>query len=55
MTVGDGEAVELPEPDDAELAFSLESPEEAIEALTRDEVRRRADAPLPRSLLDFLK
>jgi hypothetical protein len=45
----------LPEPDDDELHLSLESPEEAMAALTREEVRRRAEAPLPRSLLDFLR
>ena len=45
----------LPEPDDAEVQVSVESPEEAMAALTRDEVLRRAEAPLPRSLLDFLR
>ena len=55
MTVRDEDDAVLPEPDDGEVALSLDSPEEAIAALTRDEVRRRAEAPLPRSLLDFLR
>ena len=29
--------------------------EEEVDDLTREEVRRRATAPLPRSLLDFLR
>jgi hypothetical protein len=50
------------EPDGRALEDELDLDEDALEplddpvdALTREEVRRRAEAPLPRSLLDFLR
>lgn len=35
--------------------LDLELADEQVDALTREEVLRRAEAPLPRSLLDFLR
>jgi hypothetical protein len=47
----DGSAVD----EDLELDDRLEPLEDPVEAMTREEVRKRAEAPLPRSLLDFLR
>jgi hypothetical protein len=41
--------------EELELDDRLEPLDDPVEALNREEVRKRAEAPLPRSLLDFLR